>query len=206
MRIGPGQLWPRLPERTTRSPGSWRAPESNAVGPLQIQWNWDPEPEVLPRQQNPEPTRDLRYTCFRGPRPQLTRGAVAKVTVQAAEPRSPSHPAPLLYVALVTWLCPDRARAMLAAALEGPGSPVLLSPRATRCWPASHRESSPPRPPQRLDPQPPLTRRPPCSPGTGAAEAGPLRHPATDKLPTPRRLQLHGEGVGLTGRGKEMQD
>lgn len=65
-----------------------------------------PEPKVLPRRPNSEAWwgggGGLPGTFgFRAPRPPLARGAVATATAPAAEPCSPSHPAPLPYVALL---------------------------------------------------------------------------------------------------------
>lgn len=40
--------------------------------------------------------------------------------------------------------------------------------------------------------------------GPRAAEGGPLRHPARDKLPWPLSFWFTGKGVELTGREQEM--
>lgn len=86
-----------------------------------------------PRSPNSEPGRNLGHPRPRGPRPPPARGAVARATAEAAEPCAPARPAALPYVALATWLCQGSVCAEPAAALEGPGSPALLSPGATRC-------------------------------------------------------------------------
>lgn len=86
-----------------------------------------------PRSPKSEPGRNLRNPRPRGSGPPPARGAVARATAEAAKPRAPARAAPLPYVALATWLCPGSVCAELAAALEGPGSPALLSPGATRC-------------------------------------------------------------------------
>lgn len=91
---------------------------------------------ACPRARGPaarSPTSDPKRTLRSPLGDPGPRRPTAPLPGQRHELPSPAPPAPLPHRALVTWLYGDDARAKLAAAPQGTGSPVLLSPGTTRC-------------------------------------------------------------------------
>lgn len=91
------------------------------------------EPELPPLDDRIQIPGGLSAAALRGgrpPRPTAPLPGQPHTLRSAAPPPCRLHSP---YVAPATWLWPGNVRAQRAVAVQGPGSPALLSPGATRC-------------------------------------------------------------------------